>query len=82
MHCQELKQMRARLKDSPDAGTRGDSSMTAIDTLKIQDYMYAQKKEDFNREMKTIKGSNVNAKVKNIISYQRWSISLLGALAD
>lgn len=44
--------------------------------------MYAQKKEDFNREMKTIKGSNVNAKVKNIISYQRWSISLLGALAD
>lgn len=30
--------------------------------------MYAQKKEDFNREMKTIKGSNVNAKIKNIIS--------------
>lgn len=37
------------------------------DTLKIQDYVYEQK-ENFNIEMKTIKESNVNAKIKNIIT--------------
>lgn len=41
--------------------------------------MYEQK-ENFNRKMKTIKESNVNAKIKNIVSEMKHF--LVGFLAD